>query len=257
MEAHDNRNTLEGRAPVSDSSLPEGDAIHERRRRRVLEELLQEFDRAIGRTLAGATLDTFRISKEPAYAKLQRNAMADLRDYQTHLADRLAEGVGLWLAGPCGTGKDHLLCSLLRVGISNGLWIPPQPEFRDLSKEYREPYLPRHRFRYVTSGSSLFAEFRQAMKDETEEATIGRYSRTDLLVLSDPIPPIGSLTPHQAGMLLEIVDRRNRHGRPTWTAVNVANQDEADARMGAAIVDRLQHGAVCLELNWPSYRTQV
>ena len=42
--------------------------------------------------------------------------------------------------------------------------------------------------------------------------------------------------------------------RPTWISMNVASGEEAESRIGVAIIDRWRDGALTLAFNWPSYR---
>ena len=76
-----------------------------------------------------------------------------------------------------------------------------------------------------------------------------------MLVLSDPVPPKGELSDYSESILYRIVDARYITMKPTWTTMNVASGEEADRRLGAPIVDRLRHGALCLSCDWPSFRT--
>jgi hypothetical protein len=63
------------------------------------------------------------------------------------------------------------------------------------------------------------------------------------------------LTTYQAGWLYRAIDRRySTRGKVTIVTVNVANDAEADKRMGAATWDRLCHGAWRVRCEWPSFR---
>ena len=79
-------------------------------------------------------------------------------------------------------------------------------------------------------------------------------ANTTLFILSDPLPPGGRLSDYQATMLYVILDRRYRECKPIWASVNTVGRDEADARIGAPLVDRLRDGALVLACNWPSHR---
>lgn len=135
------------------------------------------------------------------------------------------------LFGPKGTGKDHLLTSLVRLAGDGGLGV-----------EWR-------------NGLDLFGEWRALVgSDERERDAIAPLIGCDVLALSDPMPPSGQLSEWQQQMLARVIDGRYRRLAPTWVTLNVMSGDEADARLGPLIADRLRDGAVALFCNWPSYR---
>jgi DNA replication protein DnaC len=135
------------------------------------------------------------------------------------------------LYGPVGTGKDHLAFAVCFAAVKSGRtvkWI---------------------------NGQNFFGTVRDAMDtDRSESSIIADLVRPNLLCLSDPLPPVGALTQHQATMLYRLVDARYSKGVPTICTVNVASDTEADERMGAATWDRLCHDAYKIACNWPTYR---
>lgn len=135
----------------------------------------------------------------------------------------------LVLFGPCGTGKDHLAYAAVRKAViqhgSSVRWV---------------------------NGQDWFGEVRDAIDEDTSErATIRAMVAPDLLIISDPLPPFGNLTQHQATMLYRVINARCK---PTVATINVANDDEADERLGVATWDRLCDGAVKICCKWQSYR---
>lgn len=176
-------------------------------------------------------LENYQLYDDPAVAQRQKAVVSALAKYVCNMPAEIRAGRGVVLFGPSGTGKDHLLTALARAAIL----------------ECGE------RVRWVR-GSAFCIESRQAMGLDAEGNLIARYSLARILYISDPLPPVGGLTPHQSAMLYEILDERNRQQRPTWTSLNVANRGDADGRLGAANVDRILDRALSLELTWPSYR---
>jgi DNA replication protein DnaC len=174
-------------------------------------------------------LDNFAIDDKSPHAAVQRTVLTELQSYAENIIERVGDGQGLLPYGPSGTGKDHLLVGLSRVAIANEIsikWI---------------------------NGSTLYRSMREGM-GEDEEELVNRYIYPAVLYLSDPIPPVGSLTPFQASTLFAIIDGRYRDKKATWATMNVAGGAEATQRLGAAIADRLRDGAVSLNCAWPSFR---
>ena len=181
----------------------------------------------LGPRYAGATLESYHVATDG-----QRAALVALRDYADRLRDYGREGRGIVLYGGCGTGKDHLLGSLARIAIGK----------YHVAVEW-------------IRGVDLYARFRDAIRTDTSESEIvDPLAAVPVLIISDPLPPVGPLTEFQAAALLRIIDERYRMMRRTWTSVNVASGAEADQRLGAQVADRLRDGALCIYCDWPTYR---
>ena len=70
----------------------------------------QELKRELGSRYADCTLEEFIISGEAADRQKQ---LAQLTAYRDTLKERVIEGSGVFLFGPAGCGKDHLLSALM------------------------------------------------------------------------------------------------------------------------------------------------
>lgn len=164
---------------------------------------------------------------------LQVRVLEACKEFASTIKDRLSTGDNLLLYGPVGTGKDHLafaVCwqAVMAGDVDSAGWI---------------------------NGQSWFGRIRDAMDEKTtEESLIQRELRPDVLVISDPQPPIGVLTQHQASMLYRLVDARYCERKTTIITINVPSDEEADKRIGAAIWDRMNDRAWKLHCNWPSAR---
>jgi DNA replication protein DnaC len=190
---------------------------------------LAKLDERIGPRYRGVTIDGYKV-EHPG----QKEIVEAIRDYGQNISARIEAGVGIVLNGPSGGGKDHLLVALARHAIRAGATVNWQ-NGQTLLGTFRDRFSQRH--------------------PRPEEDLIDEFTAANVLVLSDPVPPKGELSDYSESILYRIVDARYITMKPTWTTMNVASGEEADRRLGAPIVDRLRHGALCLSCDWPSYRT--
>lgn len=195
----------------------------------------EEFIRDRGR-YAGATFESFECAGE--YAEQMQRAVRLARDFAAGLPTRrprrapALDGGGLILAGPVGTGKDHLQTAIARFAIRD----------RGLRCAW-------------TDGQAWFGRLRDAMSTgELERDLVGRLAAADVLFLSDPVPPSGALTDYQQAMLWRLVDARYNDRKPTIVSMNADNPSEAAGALTARTWDRLVHGAVVVACHWPSAR---
>lgn len=171
-------------------------------------------------------LSNFRV-EHPA----QKPVVEALTTYCQTVTERAKAAEGVVLYGPVGTGKDHLAFAVARAAVLAGFSV-----------------------RWL-NGQDWFGQIRDAMDDDTSEASlVKRISLSDFAVISDPLPPIGNLTQHQATMLYRAIEARYRAGKPTIVTVNVIDDDNADTRLGTPTWDRLCHGTWKVQCAWPSYR---
>lgn len=191
---------------------------------------LAALDAAFGPRLAEKAIQGSRAFQADTPA--QKAAMRSLRGAVDDCVALDKLGAGVILAGPVGTGKSLLAAIGVRTIVSR--WAI--------------------RAEWVT-GSNLFAKLRSFVSsgdDDTE--FIDELTEALILVLDDIVPPDGCLTGFQAAALLRIVDARYVAKRPTWVTMNIRNGDEAAARIGGAVYDRLRENAVAIFCDWPSYR---
>lgn len=140
-----------------------------------------------------------------------------------------------WLVGGVGTGKTHLGAAMVSHFIherdSSAAILSAREVVRMLRATWR---------RRTEEGA------------ETERDVIDRLGRLGLLVLDE----IGAGFDSDAErvQLFDVVDLRNKLGRPTVVLSNLTFKDIRPI-LGDRIFDRLREGATHLVCNWPSRRT--
>lgn len=185
----------------------------------------QDVIRDAGERYADVTIDNFDCPSDD-----HKKAVEAVKGYLQASAGGPQRG--LLLIGPTGTGKDHLMMSVLRVLIHKWgvecCWNDGQQFFSDVRNAYAE--------------------------NEGESSLLNELSRCPLLAISDPLPAVGRLTDHQMNVFGIVMDRRSRSMLPTIATVNVANRAELYDRLGDRNADRLCDDAVVVPCNWSSYR---
>lgn len=185
----------------------------------------------LGVRYAECKLSNFTIYGEAEFQARQMAVVDSLRSYGEHMEKNVSRGKGIILYGPPGTGKDHLLSAMM----AHACW-------HNLDVSWR-------------NGMDFYAERRDAIHSERlERDLIQDFVRPNVLCISDPVPPWGTLTEGQVEFLFRVVDARYRQCKPVWMTANFTEGKEAESRIGTQIVDRLRDGALALHCNWPSYR---
>lgn len=185
-----------------------------------------------GPRYADCTLDSFAIdAAQPGERRLQQAAVDRLRVFCGDIDAMTKQGHGLVLYGPEGTGKDHLMVACLKEALAAGLTVR------------------------LVFGVDLYAQWRDEIDKKVIEAqAMGEWLRPDILAISDPLPPVGELSEHQAAKLMALVHGRYRQCKPVWCTLNVAGAIEASKRLTAQITGRLRDGSLSIACNWPSHR---
>lgn len=219
--------------PERDAQIAAEDAAAERRR--MADDQATDWRNVLtgaGTEYANCTLENYRLGMVPVeYQKFQSSAHAAVVEYASRLSVRWKEKSGIVLFGPVGTGKDHLAVGVCREAIQQRMrvgWVACQ---------------------------RWFAELRDSIDARIPEGQIlAGLLAPHLLVLSDPLPNVGEITPHQSTWLFRLADARQSRGKLTILTINVADDAEADKRLGEATWDRLCYRAWKIKCDWPSYR---
>jgi DNA replication protein DnaC len=163
----------------------------------------------------------------------QRKAITQVRAFAAKLAENIDAGKNVLFIGTVGTGKDHLMTALIRLGIEAGkqvLW---------------------------RSGADLYRQWRDEIKTKVEERDSDRpLEDADVLAISDPLPGRNALTDWQGSRLASIIDRRYSRRKPTWLTINVTDRKQFGDLTDVGMVDRLLEGdeKLVVKCLWPSWR---
>jgi DNA replication protein DnaC len=167
----------------------------------------------------------------------QKAALDAVRRFAAGIEQAVKDGRGLVLYGTVGTGKDHLLAALLYAAAAAGFscsWV---------------------------AGLELYGRVRDTFDNgRAEETAIGPHVLPDVLGISDPILPTQRAGPAAGvadGDLYRVLDRRYREVKPTWVTINAEDADDAKAKLGAPIFDRLKDNAELVPCFWPSFRERA
>ena len=191
---------------------------------------IQERSRALwarrGRRYARCTLDNFEVGDHPE----KQRVLAALEAYASDLSRNVQRGRGVVLVGPAGTGKDHLLAGLVHCALMRGHTV-----------DWR-------------TGAELWRSLRAAIRDDRENEALAALRQPEILVLSDPVPPETSPSNYERSVLYSVIDERYSRVRATWCSINAADREDAEERLGVAVVDRLTDSALSLACPWESFR---
>jgi DNA replication protein DnaC len=180
-----------------------------------------------GKRYRNAKISNFEISSDA-----QQQVVDKLVDYAANANRNIPEGKNVLLVGPKGTGKDHLLTGLAKEVFNEGGFVTQWKNGCVLVDGWRNQAVGNH------------VDWDFHISDNSE-----------VLYISDLLPPAGSLSDYVQSKVFALVDRYYNNQKPIWLSLNVATPEEAESRLGAQAVDRLRHDALIIACNWQSYRT--
>lgn len=172
-----------------------------------------------------ATFDSF-----VATTQQQRQVLDACREWVAEL--RTNSWRPLWLIGPPGTGKTHLLSAITRATIVSRQATACAAAAREIVRTLRDTW---------RRGS-----------DRSEESVIDGYIAPAVLAIDELGVGFGSEA--EAVQLLDVVDGRYTRRRHVVVASNL-NRPGLQKALGERIVDRLAENATVLVCDWPSFRT--
>lgn len=179
------------------------------------------------------TLENFETDQE-----WRREVLQSVRTIESNLEEHLQAGRNLVFAGPCGTGKDHLMAALLRVVI---LELRQRPKV------------------FFTRGVDACSAGKGKGKAKPIELPIiekGGGAQV-LLAISDPVISGCPLRVWEAKRLFDLVDRQYSRRQPIWTTLNAQDRAEADRLLTVPVADRLFANCITVFFNGETYRQPV
>jgi len=141
---------------------------------------------------------------------------------------------GLVIAGSSGTGKSHIAKALLLIGCKN-----------------------LYRCRYTTA-TSMFKELLASRADDSLEQKLKRYTAPEILLIDEVgFDKIEQADAKKASLFFKVIDGRYCKGS-TLITTNVDFKELGDYLgdpvVTTAIVDRMVHHSIILNIQGPSYR---
>lgn len=221
---------MQARLDSSGSMTAEFQARVEARRREVdaafddLRSPRRVFVNLVGERYAGCTFENFEVTNDA-----QREAVRACREVAANVADAVESGRSIVLAGPVGTGKDHLMACMLREAVRSRICCDR------------------------VNGSDLAGQCRDLIGGHsTERDFLDRWASVPLLALSDPDGQKESA--YYLDWLYRIVDGRYRDSRALWVTLNANDESSAERAVGTRAWDRMRHGALIIRTNWRTHR---
>jgi DNA replication protein DnaC len=200
----------------------------ERARRALIAQLTDQLSRDLGPRYSP---ERTRFESYEVYDEAQRPVLARIRHLATTVGDWI-KTKPLLIIGTAGTGKDRLAAALLYVAareqLVHGRWTNCQ--------------------------QWLAYKAQRKKADAAGFVRYGKIERADVLVLSDPTPPVGELPDWHVTELYQLVDERYRFGKVTWVTANVDGLEGLEYGVSTPVFDRLREGSEVVQCFWPSYR---
>jgi len=186
----------------------------------------RKFQNLVGERYTPCRFETFRCT-----GKAMRDVLEACEAIAANVAEELDAGRSVVLAGPVGTGKDHLMAAMLREVVRAGRTCE-RINGTDLAGQCRD----------LIGGHATESEFLQ------------RWATVDLLALSDPEGNREKATEYYADWLYRIVDYRYRLKKSIWITINASAEKEIAERVGERTWDRIRHNATIIRTNWQTHR---
>lgn len=178
------------------------------------------------------TIDSFSVTAE------NKRSFEVATDYIKNFREYFTQGKGLYLEGPCGTGKTHLAIAIALVIINTGVPVICKTSI-DILGDIKRCY--------------------ERNSEVTEEEVLEAYKTVDLLIIDD----LGKeqVTEWSVPVLYSILNERYEALLPTiittnynTTALAEKLSAKGDAETATAIISRFVESSKRVTMSWADYR---
>ena len=178
------------------------------------------------------TIDSFSVTAE------NKRSFEVATDYIKNFREYFTQGKGLYLEGPCGTGKTHLAIAIALAIINTGVPVICKTSI-DILGDIKRCY--------------------ERNSEVTEEEVLEAYKTVDLLIIDD----LGKeqVTEWSVPVLYSILNERYEALLPTiittnynTTALAEKLSAKGDAETATAIISRFVESSKRVTMTWADYR---
>lgn len=178
------------------------------------------------------TIDSFSVTAE------NKRSFEVATDYIKNFREYFTQGKGLYLEGPCGTGKTHLAIAIALAIINTGVPVICKTSI-DILGDIKRCY--------------------ERNSEVTEEEVLKAYKTVDLLIIDD----LGKeqVTEWSVPVLYSILNERYEALLPTiittnynTTALAEKLSAKGDAETATAIISRFVESSKRVTMSWADYR---
>lgn len=186
-------------------------------------------DNRIKRRFAQRTFDTWVETPK------NRQAYIAAFDYASGFNEYAKNGTGLYLEGPCGTGKTHLVAAITNRLMGSGIPV------------------------VCKTSIGILDDVKSAFKAD-EQKILRLYKTIDLLIIDDLGKEL--CTEWSQSVLYSILNERYEDLRPTCITTNYGEDDlveqltvpDGDNSRAKAIISRLHETNIVVSMVWEDYR---
>lgn len=200
--------------------------VKAKQERGLSEARLQALASKLPSELRGASLDNYEITNHEAQLPIYKT----VTEYCENIKDNLAKGIGLFLMGSCGTGKDHLVYCAAQAAIKAGAEV------------------------YFIHGVTENFHLSNGSREDVE-SSYGFAIRDQVLWVSDIAASGIQLSNREVSFWTAVINARRSRGLTTFVTMNARTTTQCCEIITAPLYDRLFADSVAaLCVGWSSER---